>query len=151
MIKDDFALEALYNAKFEAQVSASHYYCFRCEGKFSFFDYLVVSKKTGAIIPVELKTDRLAFNTGNLAIEFKRDSVQGEVIETGLSITKAKYWVYNVIGGSQYWIEVEKLKEYIAENNFRVVKGGDGFRTSMHLIPIESLETQSFVTKKTLK
>jgi hypothetical protein len=136
-IAQDFALEAEYDSKFVAIMEAKGYLCFKIPGRFSFFDFLCVCKNTGAVLRCELKTDRLAHKTGNLAIEVSRDSDT----PTGINATKADLWVYNVLtpeGYTQYWVSPKKLKPLIT--GARIVNGGDGWRTQMALLPITEVE-----------
>ena len=142
MIIEDFALEDLYNKRFEKWIENLGWKAFRMEGCFSWYDYMLICRSTGEYLPVELKTDRMASNTGNFCIEFERVSVKGETVQTGINVTKSKFYVYNVItdsGYTQYWISVRKLKKLLSEEPYRIVKGGDGYRTSMYLIPITEL------------
>lgn len=97
------------------------------KGKFKPYDYILDDK-----IKVEVKCDRLGHKTGNLAIEyycFDKPS--------GITTTDAHYWMYFIIHPDKvdcYKFPVSDLRELIKD--CRKVKGGDGWKSHMRLLPI---------------
>lgn len=101
------------------------------QGKFKPYDILLDDK-----VKIEVKADRLSYKTGNLVIEFKCSDK-----DSGITTTEADYWVYFVIKPENcevYKFEVEELKKLVAD--CRIVKGGDGYRSSLYLLPVKDLE-----------
>jgi hypothetical protein len=88
---------------------------------------------------VEVKTDRLAHLTGNIAIEFR---YKGRL--SGISTTEADYWAFVLLEGAVIiMIETDRLKK-IARKNYRlgnVASGGDGNNSEMVLLKINELFT----------
>ncbi len=76
---------------------------------------------------VEVKNDRYAIKSGNIAVEiFNPKSLK----DSGLSATKADLWA--VMVGQEFWIaKTEKLREYVDKNKpLRIIHGaGDGNAT----------------------
>jgi len=100
---------------------------------------------------VEVKTERdygkpsQWTKTGNIAIEYGRD----DSTDTGIRVTEASHWVHirsreiagqTVYCGAYIWA-VQDLENFIYDNwkKYRHVKGGDGNRTSMILLPLSDL------------
>lgn len=86
---------------------------------------------------VEVKTDRMAHRTGNIAVEY---SSRG--LPSGISTTKADCWAF-VIGDNNtvIFITTERLKE-VARFWYKagcVVDGGDDNTSKIILIPINQL------------
>jgi hypothetical protein len=105
--------------------------CEIAKGKFKDWDIKLTHE--GTTIYVEVKCDRKANETGNLAIEFE---CSGQ--PSGVSATKADYWVHFVKGQPYYYmIPIEDLKQAIQDKKYtRTVKGGDGWRANMYLFPM---------------
>lgn len=86
----------------------------------------------------EIKRDFEVSRTGNIAVEVSRDGKP-----TALAITEAPYWVY-WLTGNEYQDEiaiivtVARLRKLVALFPGEV-KGGDGDRTKMHLVPVSKL------------
>jgi len=86
---------------------------------------------------VEVKTDRMAHSTGNLAVEY---SSRG--LPSGIATTKADYWAF-VIGDNNtvIFIPTERLKE-LARVWYKagyIVDGGDQNTSKIILIPIKEI------------
>lgn len=94
------------------------------EGNFSAFDYIVVN---GTNIELyEVKTDRLAKNTGNIAVEFQC-----------IQATRADYWLF-VIYPDVYKVPVSVLKNWIDCLLYSsIVQGGDNNKSILYLFPRE--------------
>jgi hypothetical protein len=92
----------------------------------------------GTTVKWEVKCDRMAYRTGNIAIEFCCNH-----IPSGITSTHADYYAYFVLHPSDdptlYLIPTENLKRMIEHPNYRRIRGGDGFRSEMILIPLEDL------------
>ena len=90
-------------------------------------------------IYVEVKSDRLAINTGNIVIEFECNKKP-----SGINATTAHYYVYFIIGSNTvYKIETNTLKEICKE--CRTVKGGDGYRSNMYIVPMKNLDNYKYI------
>jgi len=84
----------------------------------------------------EVKADRLAHRTGNIAIE-----IECSGRPSGLTTTKADFYaifVTNEKDDKLYVIHVETLKEKI--KNCRLVYGGDGKRARMALLRVDDIK-----------
>ena len=83
---------------------------------------------------VEVKTDRMAHLTGNIAVEFR---CRGKL--SGISTTEADYWAFVLNQNKRIiFIEVNELKR-IARECFKeglIKNGGDGNKSEMVLIPL---------------
>jgi hypothetical protein len=90
---------------------------------------------------VEVKTDRLAHVTGNIAVEFR---CYGK--NSGISTTEADYWAFVLLDGKMIiLIETNELK-VIARQQYKlgnVKKGGDDHESEMILVPINKLYERS--------
>lgn len=89
---------------------------------------------------VEVKTDYMAYKTGNIAIEYMS---RGR--KSGLSTTDADYWAFVLEGEYKkeivLFIEITRLKK-LANKYYKlgkVVSGGDYNTSEMILIPIKEL------------
>jgi hypothetical protein len=105
-----------------------------CEiAKGNFKDWDIKLTHEGTDIYIEVKYDRRAETTRNLAIEFE---CSGQ--PSGVSATKADYWVHFVKNSPFYYmIPIEDLRKAIEEKKYtRTVKGGDGWRANMYLSPM---------------
>ena len=84
---------------------------------------------------VEVKFDRMAHLTGNLFVE-----VYSRGKESGISTTKANYWIFRIQDKSYALIvNTEKLKELcrIVHQTDGLVRGGDNNTSYGVLIPIK--------------
>ena len=84
-------------------------------------------------VSYEVKTDRMACRSNNIAVE-----VACNHKPSGVVISKADYWVFN-LEAMDFIIIVptEDLKELI--RNVKKIKGGDRWKSSLHLLPIENI------------
>jgi hypothetical protein len=96
----------------------------------NFKDWDIAIKHKGEDIFFEVKCDRRALTSGNLAIEFMCNGVP-----SGVSATKADYWIHFVKGEPTYYmIPIEELRLMIQNKRYdRIVRGGDGYRSEMYL------------------
>ena len=86
---------------------------------------------------IEVKTDRIAHITGNVAVEYR---FRGR--PSGISTTEADYWAFLLYDMTTIiMVPTEKLKDIARERYKRnqVTIGGDDNVSEMILIPIEEL------------
>ena len=95
-----------------------------------FKEYDLTIFKDGTPIKIEVKSDRQASRTGNLAIEYecrKRAS--------GITTTLADYWIYFIVHTDKeecYKIPIEDLKNLVKD--CRKVSGGDNMESKIYLL-----------------
>ncbi len=86
---------------------------------------------------IEVKTDRIAHVTGNIAVEYR---FRGR--PSGISTTEADYWAFLLYDMTTIiMVPTEKLKA-IARDRYKkdeITLGGDDNASEMILIPIEEL------------
>jgi hypothetical protein len=93
-------------------------------------EYDLIIIKDNKKIKIEVKSDRQASITGNLAIEYECSNKL-----SGLNITEADYWIYFIVHKDRdevYKIPIEDLKDLC--KNCRKVNGGDGLKSKMYLL-----------------
>lgn len=105
-------------------------------------EYDLTITRNGKTRTIEVKADRLAAKTGNIALEYRCNCKP-----SGIKTTTADYWVIFVVppkGGMDgstercYKIPTKKLRE-LAKGG-RKVKGGDRNASRMRLVPLKSLD-----------
>lgn len=109
--------------------------CEIAKGKFKDWDIRI--KHNNEDIFFEVKCDRKAQETGNIAIEFE---CNGE--PSGITATKADYWIHFIYNRPWYYmIPIDELRKAINEKKYtRTVRGGDGFRANMYLFPMNQFD-----------
>jgi hypothetical protein len=99
----------------------------------------------GCAVRYEVKADRLAHRTGNLAIEFACHRKP-----SGITTSEADYYAYFIIRDGEepvlYLIPTADLRLLMEDpkEDWRTVRGGDGWRAEMLLIPLVELEQYIF-------
>lgn len=88
---------------------------------------------------IEVKTERDMWKqTGNIAIEFES---RGK--PSGINSTEADYWFHNLAVGDEIVMTLvfptKTLKNYIVNNNPRMVRGGDNMTSRLYLIKLQEL------------
>lgn len=92
---------------------------------------------------VEVKTERDIWRTtGNIAIEYKRDSSL-----SGISNTEADYWVHNLVYKDEmilsFIFPVERLRKtvrkMVKDGSAKIMSGGDYNKSKLVLLPIKDL------------
>lgn len=112
---------------------------FKVDGNFKHFDIIAVDKK-GNIDTFEIKSDRKWMKTGNTVIEIgtKND-------DSGVLASKATYLVNYLEGDAFYFTTIDELRKfYVKDTECRVVSGGDGWRQSLMIIPVDKLLKAGF-------
>lgn len=135
---------ATYN-KFQKDLETGHYYEERSllyldydtvehkKGYFKEYDLEIV--KDGKTITIEVKSDKQASRTGNLAIEYECNNKP-----SGITSSTADFWIYFIVFEDHeevYKVSLEKLKK-IAKK-CRKVSGGDNMLSRMYLVPKNKL------------
>jgi hypothetical protein len=84
---------------------------------------------------IEVKTDFLTTDTGNLFVEFES---RGK--PSGLATTEADTWAFKIepSGAIILW-ETKKLKEFCATHPLRIVCGGDSDTSRGYLVPVKDV------------
>lgn len=99
----------------------------------------------GVAVKYEVKADRLAHRTGNLAIEFACNKKP-----SGITTSESDYYAYFIIREQLepllYLIPTSDLKEMMSDpkDGWKVIRGGGGWRSEMILIPMTELEQYIF-------
>jgi len=102
------------------------------EGYFKDYDLTIFKDRTP--IKIEVKSDRQASITGNMAIEYEYNNKP-----SGLSSTTADYWLYFVVHKDKdecYKIPTNELKDLVKD--CRKVIGGDNYKSKMYLLKINN-------------
>lgn len=82
---------------------------------------------------IEVKRDDVAERTGNTAIEV---SYRGK--PSGIHRTSASLWAI-IVGSEAFIIETEQLRSLVEFGDFPEVSAGDGQRSRVVLVPVETL------------
>ena len=103
----------------------------KIEGKFKEYDLICDNE-----IKYEVKSDRLSYKTGNVAIEYMCNNK-----ESGITSTQSDYYGYFIIKSPDdydlYIIPTEYIKNIIKDKKYkRTVKGGDGYKSQMYLFDL---------------
>lgn len=83
---------------------------------------------------VEVKADRQAGTTGNVAVEVARDRKP-----SGVATSTAAFWCI-VVGDAAIWVPRATLRELVNVGGYRAVAAGDGKRTTCVLVPLDELK-----------
>lgn len=149
-----------FQRKFAKDFARGREVIFAPRGVFQAYDLKFVS--AGTEVAYEVKSDRLACRTGNLAIEY-----QCNAKPSGISTSQSDFYVYYIVGslaegernrsggGSEplrrepsgesgrsgervYIIPTSDLKQFIEEKRYsRKVRGGDGWKSEMYLFSLD--------------
>lgn len=102
------------------------------EGCFKDYDLLITTKDKKKL-KVEVKADKMAKRTGNIAIEYECNNVP-----SGITTTRANIWIHYLVDDNKYlYFKVKELKKLI--KNAKSVRGGDGCRSRMYLLKVSEL------------
>ena len=95
-----------------------------------FKEYDLIITKDNNETRIEVKSDRHASKTGNLAIEYECNNKP-----SGITSTEADYYIYFIVHPDRdetYKIPIDDLKNLVKD--CRKVSGGDGNRSKMYLL-----------------
>lgn len=90
---------------------------------------------------VEVKNDKRALETGNVAVEVARRGAP-----SGLCASGATIWAV-VIGETVYVCQTWRLRDMIDKGSYQRVQAGDNKYTQCVLVPLEDLQAQRWVLK----
>lgn len=110
------------------------------EGNFKEYDFIITIQDEK--YKIEVKSDRQASSTGNLAIEYECNNKL-----SGISTSLADFWIYFIVYPDRdecYKIPTNELKEII--KNCKSVIGGDNNLSKMYLI--NKLKLKQYLIKK---
>lgn len=121
------------------------------QGKFKDFDADLSLGKRGELEALgilqgtlEVKTDRMAYRTGNLFVEFE---CRGK--PSGIAVTKASWWAFNILDNTKdivaiLLVETGRLKQAcrMAFKENRIINGGDDMAARGILLPIRELTNE---------
>lgn len=97
----------------------------------------------------EVKSDRRAYKTGNLVIEYEHTGVP-----SGISITKADVWMYFVINGDEgytcYKIPIGEIHRAIITGKHKKSSCDNG-NSKFHLIPASVFSAFKFAAEVSFK
>ena len=108
-------------------------------------EYDIIVKHNTNETKYEIKADRLSYKTGNVCIEIANCGRP-----SGITSTKSDYWGYFVIkpdGYDLYLIPTEELKEMVNSKKYKVIRGGDGKKSELILIPLSHLEKFKYISQ----
>ena len=88
----------------------------------------------------ELKTDRKAYQTGNVYVEFESRNKN-----SGIRTSKSNTWIFKIVNSKDthlfsIHIPLSRLKKLVSKD-YRVVPGGDNLTSKGYLVPIKDLIT----------
>jgi len=86
----------------------------------------------------ELKTDRMAYKTGNVYVEF-----QSRGKDSGIRTSKSDTWIFKIVSNGDrhlfsIHIPLTRLKKLVSKD-YRVVPGGDNLTSRGYLVPLTDL------------
>ncbi len=84
---------------------------------------------------VEVKNDRTAAKTGNIAVE---TSYRGQ--PSGIVTSPAQFWAI-VVGDQALIVKTVRLRDFVLSGAFREVAAGDGLNARVRLVPLEALRS----------
>ncbi len=128
--------------KFKKDLQTGHFYEKKCleyldydtvEHKKGYFkEYDLIITKDGKETKIEVKSDKQASKTGNLAIEYECNNKP-----SGITSSTADYWIYFIVYPEEkreecFKIPIDDLKNIV--ETCRQVSGGDGMRSRLYLV-----------------
>ena len=86
----------------------------------------------------ELKTDRMAYKTGNVYVEF-----QSRGKDSGIRTSKSDTWIFKIVSkGDKHLFSIQipltRLKKLVS-TDYRIVPGGDNLTSRRYLVPLTDL------------
>lgn len=123
------------------------------KGNYSDYDLQVRYENSSTPSYIELKYDKMAATTKNVAVELYK-TISNRQFSSGISATKADWIVYKFTDKQHFYgIQTEDLKKLIDDKKYkRLVTGGDGKRCTLALFDrnlfIKNCEIVSYETLK---
>ena len=107
---------------------------FISKGNFKPYDIKILKDKK--YIRYEVKADRLAYKTNNIAIEYECSEKP-----SGINTTRAKYYAYFIVKPNDlydlYIVPVKNINELIKDEKYKkIVSGGYLFKSKMYLFDL---------------
>jgi len=119
-------------------------FVFTIPGYFPAYDQIAVFKN-GKIRTIEVKTDYLEKKTGNIAIEFRYKNKF-----SGILATQADWYII-ILSTRLFCMKKRDLFNFLRENEFKEIDGGDSNMSSFILVPSWELANQKWVDIYDLK
>ena len=117
----------------------------KTQGNNSDYDIKATYIKTGKSTFIEVKADKKTHGSGNVVIEF---NCNGK--DSGVYSSKSEKYCYQILRPftiEQLWIPTDKLREFVRANlagehgpRYKVIQGGDGNRSRMLLIELNTFK-----------
>ncbi|GAA4326110.1 hypothetical protein [Flaviaesturariibacter amylovorans] len=113
------------------------------------YDVAAINPKTNRTTTFEVKYDKMASKTGNIAVEYCKIRDEEESTPTGISTTQADYWVFSFPGDPTFYtVPTTTLKSLISERKYmRTVSGGDNYWSRMYLFPKQTITSNATQVK----
>ena len=97
----------------------------------------------GEVVRYEVKADRMAFQTGNIAVEFQCSNKP-----SGINVSTADYWAYFVVHPTNsptlLLVPTDELRQMCADGKYhKKIRGGDGWKAEMYLFHLTDLSKYS--------
>lgn len=103
--------------------------------KRKYFDWELVLEDDSTLL-IEVKSDFIGYKTGNFALEYECSDCP-----SGITTTKSDYYIIYIVKPDKscniYKVPTNML---IVKHNWKSVRGGDGYRSKMYLVPLDYLE-----------
>ena len=140
--RDDLTKGQEFEDEICAFVQIKYPQAHRIKGYFVGYDIFVPEKEH----KIECKFDRMSEKTLNIAIEFfDRDK------PSGISTTTATHWIYKFHHNKEWKLAIGRVEIWkkLCEGE-RIVKGGDGWKAKMYLVPkVKLLRERGIKIRKT--
>jgi len=131
MFVSDLKLGQYYELKALELFDYKTYEHSKCKNKY--YDLKLIMKND-TIILVEVKCDRLAIRTQNIAIEYMCNNK-----DSGIKTTNANYYIYYIIGTNIVY-KIPTLELLNICTDCKIVYGVDRKQSKMYLVPMNILD-----------
>ncbi len=103
---------------------------------------IIATSPAGKVLTFECKQDRSRSITGNWAIETHTILKDGSIRNSGITATKADFYIYSTVNDSRFYIsKTSDLKAMWNDQSYdRTVRGGDGYRANLMLLNAQKFE-----------
>lgn len=106
--------------------------------KFTDYDIKVIYKNNEETT-LEVKNDDRAKDTNNLFIETEMQNAYQQFELSGLSVTKADWWVH-IVGDRIFLFRTKELKEFLQDYELREITVDSGKKGKCYLVPMEEMQ-----------